>query len=172
MTNLPTLQMEVKKDGLSQLQSGAWKMTLTVHPNDMHEAIMKAPMGTRYVAVLVEVGDDEQPKPVMDFETAVNTIYPKPEKPKREMTRSQVAALKCRAPEFQGWVRQKWPHLWASERAPFGGEPESRTAQIVRATCGVISRASLDTDPAAGRRWDSLLAEYDAHTGRLAERRQ
>lgn len=42
------LQVEVKKDGLSQLQDGSWVLKLKVHPTDMPPALLTAPMGTRY----------------------------------------------------------------------------------------------------------------------------
>lgn len=65
------------------------------------------------------------------------------------LPRSQQAALMCDRQDFREWVCRvkKWPDL----------EP---TADYVRAACGVDSRANLDTDPAAGARWDKLHNEY------------
>ena len=62
-----SLQFECKKDGLKQLQSGEWTLSLKVHANDAPAPLLTAPMGTRYMAAIVELNDDEtpveQPKP-------------------------------------------------------------------------------------------------------------
>jgi hypothetical protein len=55
------ISFEVKKDGLQQRQSGDWVLRLTVQAVDMDQRITTAPMGTRFVCALVEVGDDEMP---------------------------------------------------------------------------------------------------------------
>ncbi|UGX98754.1 hypothetical protein G6321_00028020 [Bradyrhizobium barranii subsp. barranii] len=56
-----TISLEVKKDGLTQRQSGDWQLRLTIAAIDMDSRITQAPMGTRFACVLVEVNDDETP---------------------------------------------------------------------------------------------------------------
>ncbi len=63
---VPTLQMEVKKDGLRQMQDGTWNLSLKVHPNDMPVDLMQALMGTRYMCVIAQIGDDCQPSDVAE----------------------------------------------------------------------------------------------------------
>lgn len=55
------LKFECKKDGFSQLQSGTTKVSLTIQPEELPVELLKAPMGTRYMCVLVEIGDNEVP---------------------------------------------------------------------------------------------------------------
>lgn len=55
-------QMEVKKDALKQVQSGDVKVTFTINPEDMPQALYSDPMGQRYQAVLVAINDDETPR--------------------------------------------------------------------------------------------------------------
>lgn len=55
------IPLELKKDGLFQRQSGDWVLRFVVQATDMNERIMKAAMGTRFQAALVEIGDDEEP---------------------------------------------------------------------------------------------------------------
>lgn len=76
---------------------------------------------------------------------------------------SARAALLCQDSTFQAWVsRQPGAHPDAIEEA---------AAQYVRARCQVLSRAELDTDLEATRRWITLLTAFEADTGRMAEAR-
>src|SRR5687768_14797168 len=56
-----SIQMEVKKDGLQQRQSGDWTLRLVVQQTDIDDRLTKAPMGSRFVAVLVAIDDNEMP---------------------------------------------------------------------------------------------------------------
>ena len=154
---VPSLQIEVKKDGLRQMQDGTWKLSLTVHPNDMPTALMTAPMGKVYMAVLAAVGDDGEPEPI--------------EEPKKkrwhEMSRAQQAGIRCGEPAFQGWIQQ-------SVGCEYGRndlDEDDKAAWAVRGYCGVSSRSYLDSDEQAGRLWDALDAEYRQAMGMEAEQR-
>jgi hypothetical protein len=59
------ITFECKKDALQQRQSGDWKISFTVQGVDMDERITRAAMGTRFVAVLVEINDQELPVQAM-----------------------------------------------------------------------------------------------------------
>ena len=48
------ISIEVKKDGLTQRQSGDWQLRLTIAAIDMDSRITAAAMGTRFACVLVE----------------------------------------------------------------------------------------------------------------------
>ena len=145
--------IEVKKDGLRQVQSGEWKLSLTLHPNDVPTALLTAPMGTRYGMALVEIADDETRTPVAD-------------KPARKpaTTRAEKARRLCGVPEFQNYLFVR-----------FSGLPKEITAyetasNCIKHHCGVQSKSDLDLDVRAAVRWDELLTDYEQSTGRMAEK--
>ena len=131
-----TYQVECKKDGLRQTQDGVWKLTITVHPNDMPIEILKAPMGRQYIAVFAEYdgGEPEQPKERREW---------------GDMPRSQQAGMLCQDESFQAWV---------------GGTAGS-TAETVRSLCKVDSRSELDNNEAAAEAWDDMVADYRSSMG-------
>ena len=143
-------QLEVKKDGLRQTQDGTWKISLTVHPNDMDVDLMSAPMGTRYMAVLVPIGDDEQP---------VSENGDRPVKRRfGELPLSQQAALACQNEAFRAWLG-------------VGTEDADAAAEEVRQRCDVDSRRQFDLGGRGAANWTKLYALYQQATGRTAEAR-
>lgn len=166
MGDIPTIQLECKKDSIKQLQNGDGKLTLTVNAEDMNAAIASlwaAPMGTRYQVVMVEIGSDEQP---VDRK-------PEPEQPKAKppMTESQRCALYCSQGEFQKWMAAKFPKEW--EFFFVGGNgPDDAAACIVRHYLKIASRRELDDEHKHVTRqaWQSIVAQFEADTGRMAER--
>lgn len=92
--------------------------------------------GQRFMAVLVQIGDDEQP-----------VQHPK--------TLSQQAFLLCKDPEF---------YNWASARSfdSICDEPSARN--YICSMLGVDSRSRLDSDPDAADGFRRLiLAPFNAH---------
>lgn len=175
MSAIPTLQFEVKKDALRQTQAGLWKITFTVHPDDMPLDLAKAPMGAHYVCVLAPADYD----PTEGSEPDLEAGFPVPPEPIRtheevgdggvfmrrrfrELPRAQQAALKCQDADFQAWLNS------LGNCCPNGDV----AAVIVRKMCGVESRSALSTDAEAGKRWDALLLEYEQATGRFAVERR
>ena len=142
------LRMEVKKDGLPQLQDGSWVLKVKVHPNEIAPALLTAPMGTRYMAVLVEINDNEEP--VSPEEQAER------EKPKRgwdAMPLAQQAGIRCNDEAFWRFLEeQKGARVTTPEQA----------ADQVRGLCNVHSRADLQRGTAAGNQWQDLNDEYQA----------
>jgi hypothetical protein len=136
------LQFECKKDGLKQLQSGEWTLSLKVHANDVPADLLTAAMGTRYMAAIVEVGDDEQP------------IC----KPKDADTHrlSRQAAMLCQDPMFKAFLTSKRPAL-----APQSINGDWAAGEV-RRICSVGSRSEFDTNPEAAARWRDLKADYEA----------
>ena len=74
-------------------------LTLAVHPEDVPDDLMRDYVGSRYMVVMVRIGDDEKP---MNREQS----FPGD-------TAVQVAGLLCRDPEFWeflhdgGWLEDK-----------------------------------------------------------------
>ena len=132
------LPMEAKKDSLRQTQDGLWKVTFTVKAEDMHTAILNAPMGTRYLLAAVEIGDDEQPVKRPDKELTPG------EKAKRHFEAS------CQDEEFQHW-------LWSAYRSSFPDQVPDDTRWAVKHVMGVASANELLTNPEP---WNRLWTEY------------
>ena len=144
------MEIECKKDRLAQNQDGTWKLTLTVAPDGLPDAVMKAPPGVRYRAFFVEVDDQEEP---------VKHAPAPPEKPKKrfhELPLSQQAALRCQDESFMDWLRRirGYTNINAEQ-----------TAGTVRLICNVDSRAELDTDAFAGQQWVNLNADFESWAG-------
>lgn len=149
MTGFKTHQMEVKKDGLRQMQDGTWKLSLTVHPNDMPTDLMQAEMGKIYMAVLAPVQDNGEPE------------HEKERKPFDSLPRAQQAGMLCQDARFVRWLKDKRPDA----------DPSRTIEQHVRDYCGVPSRSDLDKDHRAANAWDKIVATYRRETGQLAEQR-
>lgn len=107
--------------------------------------------GQRLACVLVEIGDDEQPV--------------KQDKPKGGPL-SQSAAQMCENPVFQSFLKYSYEPVW-----PRGAYDSEATAAgiVVRAVCSVVSRAELDHDMLAAKRFRELMGEFRSwNEGRTA----
>ena len=148
------MEIECKKDRLAQNQDGTWKLTLTVAPDGLPDAVMKAPPGVRYRAFFVEVDDQEEP---------VKHAPAPSEKPKKrfhELPLSQQAALRCQDEGFWNFIIAIHPHYWADQ-----GDKEKSAIAAVYRWSGISSRAELDHDTEAGRTWSVLNAAYEEYAG-------
>ena len=135
------LQCECKKDGLKQLQSGEWTLALKVHPADVPAPLLTAAMGTRYMAVLVEINDDETP-----------VDQPTDQKPDDKHRLSRQAAMCCSSELFWSWL---------AEEGGTRPKDQEEAARIVRNWCQVQSRSEFDTNPEAAAGWRNLHAEFE-----------
>lgn len=145
-----SLQFESKKDGLSQLQDGSWVLKLKVHPSEIPAALLTAPMGTRFVSVLVEVSDDETP--VSPEAQEQRTKPAKDRTPWSSMLPAQQAAIRCNDIAFRRFLSERFQP----------GHPvnEEQAAGIVREQCGVSSRTTLNTSPMAAGYWREIDADF------------
>ena len=57
---METIQFEGMKTALRQTKDG-YSLTLAVHPDDLPDDLMRDFVGSRYMVVMVRVGDNEQP---------------------------------------------------------------------------------------------------------------
>lgn len=136
------LQFEAKKDSLRQHQDGTWRITFTAAPGGLPPDLTQAPPGTRYLIVLVEIGDDEAPKIPPDLERRRRAV--------------QQAGMLPQIEQFRTFLR-------AHAKAPMvvGKDPVEHCAEIVRRLLGVASRAEIRSDDAALAKWETILAEYE-----------
>jgi len=90
--------------------------------------------GQRFIAVLVEIGDDEKPV---------------------QQKISVQAALMCKGQSFQEFVESKqgFSHDEPAAR-------EKQAADFVRQICGIESRSELDRNGTAGMLYQQMLADY------------
>jgi hypothetical protein len=157
------ISFECKKDALRQNQSGDWKIAFTVQGLDMDERLTKAFPGTRYMAVLVEIGADELPvhQPAKETKAPSPKSSPQPTHPPaaakrmdwRELQPAAQAGIRCEDPVFKAFLDEKW------SMAEWNG---FTTAGAVRAICGVKSRSELGTNHKARVLWKQLDDQFQA----------
>ena len=123
--------MEVKKDGLRQTQDGIWKLTLTVHPNDMSVDLMVAPMGTIYQVAMVEV--EPGMSVIVDDVGLAN---------KRLVTR---AVMMCKDVEFRDFL---------------GAHDEDSAKVVVYVKCNIGSLSQLAIEEEAAKKFLALCGEF------------
>lgn len=149
------IPLEVKKDGLQQRQNGDWVLRLVIQAADMDQRITSAAMGTRFMAALVEVGDDELPKeksaPVVEPEARQPTL--KENKAWRDLPPSQQAAMRRNEPVFAAFLKEEQPTAWREFQD---------AADCVRSICCVTSRSDLNTNQGARVIWHQLDSQYQA----------
>lgn len=105
--------------------------------------------GQRFMAVLVEVDDQEQPKPSAETDAAVM------EKAKDAVKGGELAKLAgilCSDPEFRMWFADRGWTKCQSDPLGQRVDEESITAAL-RYRCGVTSRAELDHNPDAAQKF-------------------
>jgi hypothetical protein len=156
------ISFECKKDSLRQMQNGDWRVSLTIQAIDMSERITKAPMGTRFVAVLVEIDDSEQPITPAEKESAParpDQIAPKPDRAKpgkrdwRDLPYSQQAGIRINEPTFAAYLREEHPDEWHET-----GDADA----CLKLICRVDSKSELGTKPRAETLWFQIDSAYQA----------
>ena len=137
------IALEAKKDGLAQRQSGDWCLRLII--SDLDARIIQAAMGTRFQCAFVEIGDDEAP---VDHKNIERNQW-------AELGAVKQAAILCKDPRFQAWLR---------EELHFLVENEESAAGAVRFHCGVDSRSELGKPgmALARQKWHSMDNAYQA----------
>lgn len=106
--------------------------------------------GKRFMAALVQVGDDEQPVPP---ETG-NSVSAKPREPLGDLCWRAVQW--CRDPEFAVFIHGVFYKLWPTGLPGTPVVKEGDSAEpfckfAVQQICGIESRKELDTNPEARR---------------------
>ena len=159
------ISFEAKKDSLRQMQNGDWRVSFTVQGVDMDERITRAAMGTRFVAVLVEINDQElpitrvekeKPKPFAATSPTLQLDKDRPAGAKRDwkdLQPAQQAGMQCAKPVF-------WAYL--NEERNYRVTNPEEAAEAVREICGVHSRVELGTNHKARVIWHQLDSEFQA----------
>lgn len=134
MSVTPAFQGEVQFRRWSDSSTQGVQVTFALPDSEALEPL-KHKAGKRFMAVLVEIGDDEQP-------------VQQPRKDVRGPLCREACDL-CAMPEFQRWI---------IERGDYTNDPSEEVARnIVVGWCGVNSRKDLDTVATAGEKFKALI---------------
>jgi hypothetical protein len=125
------LQFEARKVALKQDRTG-YVLTLSLHPDEIPEELLRDFVGTRYGCALVRIKDDE---------TA--TVY---------NNRVKQAGMLCRTPSF---------HRYVESRFKLEDADEDVSASVVCSICGIDSRSELNGNTTAQSLFDELTKEYE-----------
>ena len=136
------IHFEAKKHAWRQTQDGI-VFSMVLHPNDVDATFAIAPLGTRYMVALVEVGDDDQPK------------LPDNPTPKEKRERRAFSSLQL---SNQAGIRVG-DKLFL-EFLDVSNEGDA--VECIYLICGITSRRELDTDEVAGKKWLTLEKDYQA----------
>jgi hypothetical protein len=133
---LETLQFEGVKVALKQDKTG-YVLTLSLHPDDAPEALLRDFVGSRYQVVMVRIGGDEQPMDRQEEFEGNKAI--------------RIAGMLCKDPKF-------WKFLYSQEHI-FDEDMEDAT-EWVRSYLGVESRADLKTNREGQILLSKIQTEY------------
>lgn len=134
---MKTLNFEAVKVALKQDKTG-YVLTLSLHPDDIPEELLRHFVGARYQVVMVRIGADETPMDPQEFD---GNKY------------IRIAGVLCREPTF-------WDYLFDDTQIITKNEKEA--TDWMRDALGVKSRAELKTDEQARKRLDKIQKEYEA----------
>jgi hypothetical protein len=158
-----SLQFEAVKYAYRQNKEGV-VISFVVHPNDIPAALSTSHIGARYVAVLVQIGDDEKPIPLKAKENKTpHVVTPatprrldKPAGAKRDwraLPKPQQAGIRIGEATFAAYLREEHPHDWRET-----GEVDA----CLKFMCGINSKRELATNAQAGALWFQIDSGYQA----------
>jgi hypothetical protein len=128
---------EATKVALKQDRTG-YILTLSIHPDDLNESILRDFVGARYQVVMVRIGSDEQPMNKSDEFGGDRSI--------------RIAGLLCRDPRF-------WEYL-VDDNQIFEAN-EKLSTNWLRDYLSIQSRAELKTNVQARISLDKLHKEFN-----------
>ena len=137
---MKTLQFEGVKVALKQDKTG-YVLTLSMHPDDIPEELLRDFVGARYQVVMVRLDGHEEP---MDRQHEY------------ESDRSiRIAGLLCRDPKFWQYLHEDTQILEATEK---------EATNWLRDYLNIPSRSELKTNPQARITLDIIHKDYNAWT--------
>ena len=135
---MDTIQFESVKAGLRQSKDG-YMLTLSVHPNDIPDDLVKDFVGSRYMVVMVRLGDDETP---MNREHAFPGDHA-----------MKMAGILCRDPEFWDWLHE---NEWLQEKN------ETACVEWLVDFLGIESRKELKTNSEARELFNNIRKKFES----------
>lgn len=134
-----TNNVEVKKIAMVQDKNG-YVLKLSINPVDVPEDILRDPVGSRYLMVLVRLNDQDEPVAGQVAEEANKAI--------------KIASALSRDRDFQWWMVNKGLSEEPEEEATLTGLKEY---------LGIVSRKELAVNAAARRKLLDLRDEFADH---------
>lgn len=130
------INFEAVKVSLKQDKSGII-LTLAIHPNEVPPSLFTDWVGSRYIAALVKLDDEDKPVEPPDAAEGRKAV--------------QIAGTLCREPKFQRWLVSQGVTFDASEEA---------AAAAVCDVLGIDSRSELKTNAAARKEFQDIVARF------------
>ncbi len=169
MSIKPTFAGEMQLAGWSETHTGGCKVTFWLQSSEDLDAFRALTVrkgntaGHRFMAALVEIGDDEAPvvdHPVPDTPVADHEPAPVIQKGGE---RAKLCGIWCNTPDFQDWMRRHYPAAWRLLH-PDAVQAQERAAIVLRHALDITSRSELDHDQNAAERFETLIRRpYMAH---------
>lgn len=133
---MKTIQFEAIKLALKQNKDG-YVLTLSLHPDDLQDDLMRDFIGSRYQVVMVRLNETEQP---MDRDAELSGTKA-----------LRVAGMLCRDPRFWDYLHEDLQIIEASEK---------EATEWLRNYLNVQSRSDIKTNPEAQQLVDKLHKEF------------
>jgi hypothetical protein len=137
---MKTLQFEGVKVALKQDKTG-YVLTLSMHPDDIPEELLRDFVGARYQVVMVRLDGHEEPMDRQHEYEGDRAI--------------RIAGLLCRDPKFWQYLHEDTQILEATEK---------EATNWLRDYLNIPSRSELKTNPQARITLDIIHKDYNAWT--------
>jgi len=135
---METIQFEGRKIAMKQDRTG-YVLTLSVHPDEIPEMLVRDFVGARYQVVMVRMSDDNKP------------MVREQEYPSKDLVR--LAGVLCRDPLF---------HAFLAETGQTFEESETAATDWLRHELNIHTRAELKTNQAAATQFRFIHQEFQA----------
>lgn len=135
---MQTIQFEGRKIAMKQDRTG-YVLTLSVHPDEIPETLIRDFVGARYQIVMVRLTDDDKP------------MVREQEYPSKDLVR--LAGVLCRDPLF---------HSFLVETGQTFEETENTAIEWLRMELNISSRAELKTNQTAASQFRFIHQEFQA----------
>ena len=135
---METIQFEGRKIAMKQDRTG-YVLTLSVHPDEIPEMLVRDFVGARYQVVMVRMSDDGKP------------MVREQEYPSKDLVR--LAGVLCRDPLF---------HAFLVDTGQMFEESEAEATNWLRRELNIHTRAELKTNQAAATQFRFVHQEFQA----------
>lgn len=132
-----TISFEGVKTSFVQTSKGV-KVTFEVNPLEVPNDLVTAPIGQRYMIVIVGIDDDETPIPAPDKSKSI--------------TEAQSAGMLCRSVNFQGYM----VHLGYAD-----AKTEGQAAGALRDILKIKTRSEIGKDQKVREEWVRLKNQFE-----------
>ena len=130
---MESIQFEGVKTGLKQSKDG-YLLTLSIHPDDINEHLMRDFVGARYMVVMVRIGENEEPMVRQPINKHIS-----------------VAGMLCRDPQFWEFLFEQGLLLETSEKD---------ATEWLKSYLNIDSRSELKDNEEAQIALNKILREF------------